>query len=99
MKRKPYKDPVFLFTSCSLRFAAWAGWYSAMGDEKNAENWVHQAYSEWSKEMGAGRKFSFMGFHNHDIYQKVPQEVLKKLVDNFMKQLKKEIKRGKQTTL
>lgn len=38
---KQYKEPVFLFTSCSLKFAAWAGWYSAFGDEENAEKWVH----------------------------------------------------------
>lgn len=91
MKLKQYKEPLFLFTSGSLRFAAWAGWYSAIGDEKNTENWVHQAHSEWAKEMGAGRKFPFMSFHNQDIYQKIPEEILKRIVDNFMKQLKKEI--------
>lgn len=32
--KKPYKEPVFLYTSGSLRFAAWAGWYSAFGDKE-----------------------------------------------------------------
>jgi len=41
--KEPYKDPVFLFTSSSLRLAAWAGWYSAFGDEERAESFVHQA--------------------------------------------------------
>lgn len=35
-KKKSYKNPVFLFTSCSLRFAAWAGWYSAFGDKEKS---------------------------------------------------------------
>ena len=38
-KKKPYKEPVFLFTSGSLHFAAWAGWCSAFGDKNNAEKW------------------------------------------------------------
>lgn len=32
-----YKEPHLLFTSGSLRFAAWAGWYSARGEKKLAE--------------------------------------------------------------
>lgn len=97
-RKRPYKEPVFLFTSCSLRFAAFAGWYSAFGDSKNTENWVHQAYSEWAKEMGAGRKFSFFDRYNDDIWKYIPPETLKKLVDNFFKSLKKEIKKAKSST-
>ncbi|MEK7565748.1 MAG: hypothetical protein AAB506_01730 [Patescibacteria group bacterium] len=88
---KSYKEPVFLFTSCSLRFAAWAGWYSALGDKENAEKWIHQAHSEWAKEIGAGRRYPFLGNYNNDIYEKIPPEVLKKLVNGFLKQLKREI--------
>lgn len=93
---KPYKEPVFLFTSCSLRFAAWAGWYSALGDKKNTESWVHQAHSEWAKEIGACRQYSFLNYRNSDLYFKLPPETLKKLVDQFLKSLKAELKKAKQ---
>ena len=69
MKHKPsYKEPLFLFTSSSMRKAAWAGWYSALGNAKEAEEWVHQAYSEWAKEIGGGRKYSFVSRYSNDIY-------------------------------
>lgn len=57
VKKHPYKEPVFLFTSCSLRHAAYAGWYSAFGDQEKTENWLHSAHAEWSKEIGAGRQY------------------------------------------
>ncbi len=91
--RQPYKEPVFLFTSCSLRFAAWAGWYSALGYKENTEHLVHQAHNEWAKEIGAGRRYSFLDRHNSDLYQKLPPETLKRLVNRFLKSLKNELKR------
>lgn len=92
---KPYKEPVFLFTSCSLRFAAWAGWYSALGDAENAEKWIHQAHSEWAKELGTGRRYPFLNPYNNDIWQYVPEEKLRTLVNKFLKSLKTEIKKHK----
>lgn len=49
----PYKEPVFLFTSCSLRFAAWAGWYSAFGDKKKTEQWIKQAHANQGRNKKA----------------------------------------------
>ena len=91
---KPYKEPVFLFTSCSLRFAAWAGWYSAFGVQENAEKWIHQAHTEWVKELGAGRKYDFLNRFNDTIWDKIPPERLKTMVDGFLKSVKKEIKKN-----
>ncbi|MFH2085526.1 MAG: hypothetical protein ABII21_01955 [bacterium] len=71
---KKYKEPVFLFTSGSLRFDAWAGWYSALGDEKNCEMWSRQATSEWCKEIGACRNYSFLKNRNDDIWRYVSLE-------------------------
>jgi len=93
--REPYKDPVFLFTSCSLRFAAYAGWYSAFGEKEKAEQWIHQAHTEWVKELGAGRRFGFLDRHNHDMHKHIPDETMKKMVDKFFKYIKVEIKKGK----
>ncbi len=93
--RKPYKEPVFLFTSCSLRFAAYAGWYSAFGEKEKAEQWIHQAYTEWTKELGAGRRFDFFGRYNHDMYKYISAETMRKMVDKFFKEIKTEIKKGK----
>lgn len=90
---KSYKEPVFLFTSCSLRFAAWAGWYSALGDKKNAEGWVHQAHSEWIKEIGSGKKYDFLKRHNHDIWDKIPPERLEEMIKKFLGSIKREIKK------
>ena len=70
MSKKPHKEPIFLFTSCSLRHAAWAGWYSALGDKENSEKFVHYAYAEWGKEIAAGRRFDFADRFNDGIYQK-----------------------------
>ncbi len=64
---KSYKEPIFLFTSGSLRFAAWAGWFSAFGNKDMAEKWIHQAHAEWIKELGIGRRFSFLDRYNSDI--------------------------------
>ena len=88
-----YKEPVFLFTSSSMRIAAYAGWYSAIGDEKEAERSVRQAYADWAKEIGAGRKYDFLGRFNNDIYKKIDFNKLKKLTDAYMLAIKKEIKK------
>lgn len=93
--RKPYKEPVFLFTSGSLRFAAWAGWHSARGEAKMAEQWAHQASGEWIKELNAGRGYDFLGRYNHDLYSYLEPAQLKKLLDDFLKILKREIKKSK----
>lgn len=93
--KKSYKDPVFLFTSCSLRFAAWAGWYSAFGDEEKTRQFVHQAHVEWAKEIGATRRFDFFDRHDHDMWKYIPEEVMRKIVNNFFKNIKAEIKKGK----
>lgn len=94
MSKDPYKEPVFLFTSSSMRQAAWAGWYSALGDKENAERFVHSAYAAWSKEIAAGRRFSFADRFNHDMYEKIDFEKLKKLTDEYLKNIAKEIKKG-----
>lgn len=60
MRKHSYKEPVFLFTSCSLRFAAYAGWFSAFGDKENTEKWLQITHVEWAKEFGAGRKHTFL---------------------------------------
>lgn len=85
-----------MFTSCSLRFAAWAGWYSAFGDKELSDQWRFQSFREWAKEIGAGRRYSFLERHNDDIYKYIPADVMKKLVNDFLKQIKKEIRRGKE---
>lgn len=95
LKTKPYKEPVFLFTSSSLRHAAWAGWYSAFGDRENSEKWIHSAHAEWAKELGAGRRFSFLDRYSLDIWKYVPPKKLKQLVDSFFRDLGREIKKGK----
>ena len=93
--KEPDKEPVFLFTSSSLRFAAYAGWYSAFGEIKKCEEWIHQAHREWVKELGAGRKYSFFDRHNDDMYKYIPDEVMDKLVNKLFKDIKAEIRRGK----
>ncbi|MFH1720343.1 MAG: hypothetical protein ABH856_01925 [Patescibacteria group bacterium] len=94
-KRKPYKEPVFLFTSCSLRFAAWAGWHSAFGDKKKTEQWCHQAHSEWIKELASGRRLSFAGRYNYDLYEYIEPKVLATLINTFFRDVNREIKKGK----
>lgn len=94
--KEPYQEPVFLFTSCSLRFAAWAGWYSAFGDKELSNQWRFQSFREWAKEVGAGRRYSFLERHNDDMYRYIDGEIMKKLIDNFLKQIKNEIKKGKE---
>ena len=95
MSKKPHKEPVFLFTSSSLRHAAWAGWYSALGDKENSEKFVHYAYSEWAKEAAAGRRFDFADRFNDAIYQKIDFKKLKNLTDKYLKNLNREIKKTK----
>jgi len=92
---KAYKEPVFLFTSSSMRQAAWAGWYSALGNKKQAERFVHSAQSEWLKELGAGRKYTFLDKYNNDIWKYVPDKKLKMLIGSLFKALKEEIKKSK----
>jgi hypothetical protein len=92
---EPYKDPVFLFTSSSMRFAAWAGWYSAFGDKDRTERMCHQTHAEWVKELGMGRKYSFVDRRNDDLYKYLSEEQLKGLVDNFLKTVKDELKKAK----
>lgn len=93
--KKPYKEPVFLFTSSSMRQAAWAGWYSALGNKELAEKHKYAAHSEWVKELGAGRRHSFLDRYNDDIWRCIPDKVLKELVDNFFRRVKGEIKKYK----
>ena len=66
-----------------------------MGEEpaKEAEEWVHQAYSEWAKEIGGGRKYDFTGRYSDGIYWKADFEKLKKLTDKYLKDIKKLIKK------
>lgn len=92
---KSYKEPVFLFTSSSMRKAAYAGWYSALGSEKEAEEFVHHAYAEWAKEISAGRRYSFADYFSNDIYYKIDSKKLKELTDKYLRDLKKEIKKAK----
>lgn len=94
-KIKSYKEPVFLFTSSSMRKAAWAGWYSALGNEKEAQEFVHQAYSDWAKEVSGGRRYSFADRFNNDIYYKIDFKKLQELTDKYLKDLNKEIKKAK----
>lgn len=93
--KEPYKEPVFLFTSSSLRFAAYAGWYSAFGEIKKCEEWIHQAHREWIKELGAGRKYSFFDRHNDDMYKYISGEIMDKLVNKLFKDINAEIKKEK----
>ncbi|OGL64452.1 hypothetical protein A3B21_05195 [Candidatus Uhrbacteria bacterium RIFCSPLOWO2_01_FULL_47_24] len=97
-KVKFYKEPVFLFTSGSLRFAAWAGWYSALGDAEQSERWAHQARAEWMKEVGAGRRFALLGRHNHDMYNYISPERFRDIFNTFLRTLQQEIRKGKKTS-
>lgn len=94
-KQLSYKEPVFLFTSSSMRKAAYAGWYSALGDAKKTREFIHEAHAEWAKEIGAGRKYFFTSCFNNDIYKKVDFDKLKKLTDKYLLDIKKEIKNNK----
>ena len=93
--REVYKEPVFLFTSSSMRQAAWAGWHSAFGDKEQTERFVHSAHSEWVKELGAGRRYSFLGRYSDDVWKYIPEEKLKELIEGFFKSIKSEIKKSK----
>lgn len=97
--KKAYKEPIFLFTSSSMRQAAWAGWYSALGDKKQAEKFVHSAHSEWLKELGAGRKYPFLDMRNNDIWKHVPEEKLRTLINELFHSIKTEIKKAKSKPL
>ena len=66
-RSKSYEEPVFLFTSSSMRQADWAGWYSALGNEELSERYIHAPQSEWVRELGAGRKYNFIGRYNDDV--------------------------------
>ena len=93
--KKSIQDPVFMYTSGSLRYAVYLGWYSALGDEKLMKQWQHQAHEEWVKEVSGYRKYDFMGRHNHDMYDWISTKRMKELVDEFLKKIKTEIKVGK----
>ncbi len=99
MSKKPYKEPVFLFTSSSMRQAAWAGWYSALGDEEHANEFIHSAYATWGKEIATGHQFDFANRFNSDIYSKIDFVKLKKLTDKYLKDINNEIKRTKKLML
>ncbi len=96
--RNSYKEPVFLFTSSSMRQAAWAGWYSALGNRKLAQQHVHAAHSEWLKELGAGRRYEFLGRYNNDVWRYVSEKRLKEIIDEFFKCVKAEIIKSKALT-
>lgn len=78
-----------------MRQAAWAGWYSALGDKENAERFIHDAYATWGKEIAAGRKFDFADRFNSDIYREIDFKKLKELTDNYLKDINNEIKKAK----
>ena len=94
MAKKSYKEPVFLFTSSSMRQAAWAGWYSALGDKEKAEQYVRAAHAEWAKEVGAGRRFAFLGRFDRDLYE-IDFEKLELLNDAYLKAIAQEVKKKK----
>lgn len=79
-----------------MRKAAWAGWYSALGNKEEAEKFIHEAYAEWAKEVSAGRRYDFADYYSNDIYFKIDSKKLKELTDKYLKDLKKEIKKAKQ---
>lgn len=93
-QKSSYKSPEFLFTSGALRFAAWAGWHSAHGEKKLAEDWKLYAMSEFIKDISAGKGYSFLKDDSREIITYIPSETLKKLLDDFLKAIKKEIKKG-----
>jgi hypothetical protein len=93
-----YKEPIFLFTSSSLRFAAYTGWYSAFGEEDECKKWMHQAHCEWIKELCSGRRYSFLNHQNDDMYKHIPSDIMDKLVTKLAKGIKNEIKKGKALT-
>ena len=95
MSKKSHKEPTFLFTSSSLRHAAWAGWYSALGDKESSEKFVHYAYAEWGKELAAGRRFDFADRYSDEIYRKIDFKKLKNLTDKYLKDINREIKKNK----
>lgn len=94
-KKQQYKQPMLLFTSGSLRFAAWAGWYSALGEVEHAEAWKIQAMKAHVQELGAGRQFWFLKDDNNDMRDYIPPETMKKLLDNLYKSIKAEIRKSK----
>lgn len=96
--KNSYKEPVFLFTSSSMRQAPWAGWYSALGNKELAEKYVHAAHSEWVKELGAGRRYVFLNRYNYDIWKYISEKRLKEIIDSFFKAIKTEIKKSKKLT-
>ena len=84
-RKNSYKEPVFLFTSSSMRQAAWAGWYSALGNKELVERYIHTAHGEWVKELGAGRRYDFLNRYNDDVWKYVSEKRLKEIVNVFSK--------------
>ncbi len=78
-----------------MRQAAWAGWYSALGNKGLAEKYIHAAHSEWIKELGTGRRYAFLDRHNNDIWKYIPEKRLKEIINNLFKTIKTEIKKSK----
>jgi hypothetical protein len=77
-----------------MRQAAWAGWYSALGNRKLAEKYIHAAHSEWIKELGAGRKYDFLNRYNNDIWRYIPEKRLKEIINSFFRTITTEIKKA-----
>lgn len=94
-KKEPYKEPEFLFTSSSMRQAAYAGWYSALGDKEKTQMYIHSAHVAWTKEVSAGRRYVFADRFNDDIYRYIDFDILKSLTDEYLKKLNKEINKVK----
>ncbi len=82
-----------------MRQAAWAGWYSALGNKEMAETYIHAAHSEWIKELGAGRKYGFLNRHNNDIWKYIPEKRLKDNINRFFKTIKAEIEKSKASSI
>lgn len=78
-----------------MRQAAWAGWYSALGNKELVERYIHTAHGEWVKELGAGRRYDFLNRYNDDVWKYVSEKRLKEIVNVFFKTVKKEIRKSK----
>lgn len=96
-RRNTCKEPIFLFTSSSMRQVAWAGWHSALENRKLVEKYIHAAHSEWVKELGAGRRYDFLNRYNDDIWKYIPEKRLKEIINSFFKVIKTEIRKSKKS--
>lgn len=64
-------------------------------EKERTEQFVHQAHAEWVQE-GATRRFDFFDKRNHDMWKYIPEDIMRKLVNKFFKEIKTEIKKGKE---